>query len=213
MQWKWALNRCSMGNRSRISCWNHPVVHGGQLLEAEVSQRFGPFAKGDGSAKLTSLVCVSLCRRIMSAWKKHTQNNPNELPYHNNQNSGDYNNNNNTAYPQANNYGNYNTQQYAAPTSAYPIKEPQQAYTPSMAGAYGNNGTYQYGQNTNTTNTDNNGMSTHDYEYRQAEENRLREEAEARQGSGNAEPAPPGYDSATRPGEPARSKSKSMTPG
>jgi len=157
------------------------------------------------------LLCMAVSywrrKRIMSAWKKHTQNNPNELPYHNNQNSGDYNNNNNTAYPQANNYGNYNTQQYAAPNSAYPIKEPQQVYTPSMAGAYGNNGTYQYGQNTNNTNADNNGMSTHDYEYRQAEENRLREEAEARQGSGNAEPAPPGYDSATRPGEPARTGS------
>jgi hypothetical protein len=150
----------------------------------------------------------------MSAWKKHTQNNTNEgLPYHNNQTSGDY-NNNNTAYPQANNYGNYNTQQYAAPTSAYPIKEPQQVYTPSMAGAYGNNGTYQYGQNTgvtNKTNTANPALSTHDYEYRQAEENRLREEAEARQGGGNAEPAPPGYDLATHPGEPARSESITIT--
>jgi hypothetical protein len=149
-------------------------------------------------------------RRIMSAWKKHTQNQNNEgLPYHNSQTGGEYNNNNNTAYPQANNYGNYNTQQYAAPTSAYPIKEPQQVYSPSMAGAYGNNGTYQYGQNTGVTNnttTESNGISAHDYEYRQAEENRLREEAEARQGSGNADPAPPGYDSATRPGEPATSE-------
>jgi hypothetical protein len=40
-----------------------------------------------------------------------------------------------------------------------------------------------------------------DYEYRQAEENRLAEEAEARRAAGNVsgEPAPPGYDMAVQP--------------
>lgn len=131
-------------------------------------------------------------KRIMSAWKKHTQNNNQEgLPYHNNDtNTGYY---NNTQYPSS--YG--NNEQYAAPPGAPPIKQPQTAYTPSMAGAYGSNGgTYSYGQNQAQNND-----AGPDYEYRQAEENRLAEEAEARRAAGNVsgEPAPPGYDMAVQP--------------
>jgi hypothetical protein len=128
----------------------------------------------------------------MSAWKKHTQNNNQEgLPYHNNDtNTGYY---NNTQYPSS--YG--NNEQYAAPPGAPPIKQPQTAYTPSMAGAYGSNGgTYSYGQNQAQNND-----AGPDYEYRQAEGNRLAEEAEARRAAGNVsgEPAPPGYDMAVQP--------------
>ena len=137
----------------------------------------------------------------MSAWKKHTQNNQHEgLPYHNNGYDNNANNNatgyyNNTQYPSS--YGSQANEQYAPPPGAPPVKQPQAAYTPSMAGAYGSNGgTYSYGQNNTTANND----TTHDYEYRQAEENRLAEEAEARRtAAGNGEPAPPGYDMAVQP--------------
>lgn len=127
----------------------------------------------------------------MNAWKKHTQNNGETLPYANNGYQNDNNANgyyNNTQYPTT--YGNQTTE-YAPPAGAPPIKQPQAAYNPSTAGAYGQNGgTYSYGQN----NTSNDNDGAHDYEYRQAEENRLAEEAEARRAAGGNEPAPPGYD-------------------
>lgn len=144
-----------------------------------------------GVVALIMLMSYWRRKRIMNAWKKHTQNNGETLPYANNGYQNDNNANgyyNNTQYPTT--YGNQTTE-YAPPAGAPPIKQPQAAYNPSTAGAYGQNGgTYSYGQN----NTSNDNDGAHDYEYRQAEENRLAEEAEARRAAGGNEPAPPGYD-------------------
>lgn len=137
-------------------------------------------------------------KRIMEAWKNHVQHNP-PLPYHNGQ-TGDQYQPPNQPYPGAQSYnsGTYNYNQNG-------INKPAQTYQPSMAGAYGTNGSYNYGQYNNNNNGNANGngdLGEHSYEYQQAEEDRRQEEEEARRAAGGAggqpEAPPPGYDVTTQ---------------
>ncbi|KAJ9123633.1 hypothetical protein QFC24_003849 [Naganishia onofrii] len=73
----------------------------------------------------------------------------------------------------------YYTAQFQPPPGAPPVSKPPQTYQPSAAGQYGGVG----------------GVQEHDYEYRQAEENRRLEEEEARRLG--TEPPPPTYDAVT----------------